>query len=66
MAADRSLVATSVKVGELELAHPIIAASGTAGHGAELSAYGDLSTLRKVVVVVLTAKQFAKQPMSIM
>ena len=62
MAADRSLVATSVKVGELELAHPIIAASGTAGHGAELSAYGDLSTLGAVVVKSLSAEAWAGNP----
>jgi len=62
MAADRTLVATSVKVGSLELAHPIIAASGTAGHGAELSAYGDLATLGAVVVKSLTAEAWAGNP----
>jgi dihydroorotate dehydrogenase (NAD+) catalytic subunit len=62
MAADRTVVATSVKVGSLELAHPIIAASGTAGHGAELSAYGDLSTLGAVVVKSLSAEAWAGNP----
>lgn len=62
MAANRSPIATSVKVGTLELAHPIIAASGTAGHGAELSAYGDLSRLGAVVVKSLSAEAWAGNP----
>ncbi len=40
----------STTVGELQLRSPILTASGTAGHGAELAAYVDLSRLGAVVV----------------
>jgi len=40
----------TTKVGSLTLASPIMTAAGTAGHGAELGAYFDLSTLGAVVV----------------
>ena len=40
----------STTVGSIELASPIMTAAGTAGHGAELAAYVDLSTLGAVVV----------------
>jgi dihydroorotate dehydrogenase (NAD+) catalytic subunit len=40
----------STKIGSIELPSPIMTASGTAGHGAELAAYVDLATLGAVVV----------------
>lgn len=40
----------STTVGSLDLPSPIMTAAGTAGHGAELSAFVDLSTLGAVVV----------------
>ena len=39
-----------VRVGSVELTHPVMAASGTAGHGAELSAYGALDSIGAIVV----------------
>ncbi|MEM7341965.1 MAG: dihydroorotate dehydrogenase, partial [Actinomycetota bacterium] len=40
----------STTVGSVEFPSPIMTASGTAGHGAELGAYVDLSSLGAVVV----------------
>ena len=42
-------------VGEVRLDNAIILASGTAGHGAELAGYGDLSQLGAVVTKSLAA-----------
>ncbi len=49
-AAAASTVDMSVMVGSVALANPVMTASGTAGHGAELAAYGDLAALGAVVV----------------
>jgi dihydroorotate dehydrogenase (NAD+) catalytic subunit len=46
----------AVKVGTVALPNPLMTASGTSGHGAELSAYFDLSRLGAVVVKSLSAK----------
>ncbi len=43
-------VDVSTTIGSVELSSPIMTAAGTAGHGAELSAYFDLSSLGAVVV----------------
>lgn len=43
------------KVGEVELAAAVMTASGTAGYGAELAAYGDLAALGAVVTKSLSA-----------
>lgn len=43
-------VDVSTMVGSVALTSPIMTAAGTAGHGAELAAYFDLSTLGAVVV----------------
>ncbi len=43
------------RVGTVALANPVMTASGTSGHGAELSAYGDLADLGAVVVKSLAA-----------
>jgi dihydroorotate dehydrogenase (NAD+) catalytic subunit len=45
----------STTVGSVALPAPILTASGTAGHGAELAAYGDLGDLGAVVVKSLSA-----------
>ncbi len=52
----------STRVGDLELSSPILTASGTAGHGAELSAYVDLSLLGGVVVKSLAHFACAGNP----
>ena len=46
----------AVAVGPVRLPSPVVAASGTAGHGAELAAYGELSALGAVVVKSLSAE----------
>lgn len=55
-------VDTRTKVGGVELPCPIVAASGTAGHGAELAAYGDLSLLGAVTVKSLSADPWPGNP----
>jgi dihydroorotate dehydrogenase (NAD+) catalytic subunit len=43
------------RVGSIELRNPVMTASGTAGHGAELAAYLDLSQLGAVVTKSVSA-----------
>jgi dihydroorotate dehydrogenase (NAD+) catalytic subunit len=50
------------RVGSVELANPIMTASGTAGHGDELSAYLDLGSLGAVVVKSLSADPWPGNP----
>ncbi len=52
----------TVSVGSVELANPVMTASGTAGYGTELSGYLDLSTLGAVVVKSLAAYEWAGNP----
>ena len=52
----------STKVGSVRLANPVMTASGTAGHGAELARYFDLSSLGAVVVKSLSAEPWAGNP----
>ncbi|HET9061236.1 MAG TPA: dihydroorotate dehydrogenase [Acidimicrobiales bacterium] len=52
----------SVSVGAVELPNPVMTASGTAGHGAELGAFMDLSALGAVVVKSLSAQAWAGNP----
>ncbi|HUC14943.1 MAG TPA: dihydroorotate dehydrogenase [Acidimicrobiales bacterium] len=52
----------TARVGELALPNPVMTASGTAGHGAELAAYFDLSALGAVVVKSLSAEPWAGNP----
>jgi dihydroorotate dehydrogenase (NAD+) catalytic subunit len=63
---DRSPVAgavdMAVTVGSVRLPNPIMTASGTAGHGAELAAYVDLSALGAVVVKSLHAGPWPGNP----
>ncbi len=47
------------RVGSIALANPIMTASGTAGHGAELAAYLDLADLGAVVVKSVSAEPWA-------
>ena len=52
----------SVRVGSVVLPNPVMTASGTAGHGAELARYVDLSALGAVVVKSLSAEAWAGNP----
>jgi dihydroorotate dehydrogenase (NAD+) catalytic subunit len=49
-------------VGEVVLINPVMTASGTSGHGAELGAYFDLSELGAVVVKSVSAKPWDGNP----
>ena len=51
-----------MRVGSVGLPNPVMTASGTAGHGAELAAYFDLSVLGAVVVKSLSAEPWAGNP----
>src|SRR4051794_24114544 len=55
-------VIRTVGVGSVTLPNPIMLASGTAGHGAELSRYVDLSALGAIVVKSLSATPYAGNP----
>jgi dihydroorotate dehydrogenase (NAD+) catalytic subunit len=50
-----SAVDLASRVGSVELPNPVLTASGTAGHGAELAGYLDLDRLGAVVVKSLSA-----------
>jgi dihydroorotate dehydrogenase (NAD+) catalytic subunit len=52
----------STRVGSVVLPNPIMTASGTGGHGAELSAYGSLAELGAVVVKSLSAEPWSGNP----
>jgi len=53
---------TGVTIGSVQLPAPVMTASGTAGHGAELAPYMDLSALGAVVVKSLAAFEWAGNP----
>lgn len=55
-------VDTRVRVGSIELPNPVMLASGTAGYGAELGEYLDLSSLGAVVTKSLAAYEWAGNP----
>jgi dihydroorotate dehydrogenase (NAD+) catalytic subunit len=55
-------VGLATRVGVLGLANPVMTASGTAGHGAELADYGALSELGAVVVKSLSFEPWAGNP----
>lgn len=57
-----SAVDLSTRVGSVHLPNPILTASGTSGHGAELEAYFPLSSLGAVVVKSLSAEPWAGNP----
>ncbi|HLY81710.1 MAG TPA: dihydroorotate dehydrogenase [Acidimicrobiales bacterium] len=52
----------TARVGSVTLPNPVMTASGTAGHGAELAAYMDLSTLGAVVVKSLSPEPWPGNP----
>lgn len=52
----------TTRVGPVELANPVMTASGTAGHGRELGAYMDLASLGAVVVKSLAADPWPGNP----
>jgi dihydroorotate dehydrogenase (NAD+) catalytic subunit len=52
----------TTRVGSVVLANPVMTASGTSGHGAELGAYLDLSALGAVVVKSLSPEAWAGNP----
>ena len=49
-------------IGSVTLPNPVLTASGTAGHGAELAPYVDLGALGAVVVKSLSAEPWAGNP----
>ena len=53
---------SAVQIGSLTLPAPVMTASGTAGHGAELAPYMDLSALGAVVVKSLAVYEWAGNP----
>jgi dihydroorotate dehydrogenase (NAD+) catalytic subunit len=55
-------VELGVTVGSVALPNPVMTASGTAGHGAELAPYLDLGSLGAVVVKSLHAEPWAGNP----
>ena len=52
----------TARIGSVVLPNPVMTASGTAGHGAELSRYVDLAGLGAVVVKSLSAEPWAGNP----
>jgi dihydroorotate dehydrogenase (NAD+) catalytic subunit len=52
----------AVTVGSVRLPNPVMTASGTAGHGAELAPYVDLGSLGAVVLKSLHAEPWAGNP----
>jgi dihydroorotate dehydrogenase (NAD+) catalytic subunit len=55
-------VELTTRVGSLALRGPVMTASGTAGHGAELAAHVDLAALGAVVVKSLSAEPWPGNP----
>ena len=53
---------TRVRVGSIELPNPVLLASGTAGYGAELSAYFDLASVGAVVTKSLAPFEWEGNP----
>jgi len=58
----RRKVDLSARVGSVLLPNPVMTAAGTSGHGSELGAYFDLSTLGAVVVKSLSAGPWDGNP----
>ena len=61
-AAMRESAGLGTRVGSVELPNPVMTASGTSGHGAELAEYGDLSQLGAVVVKSLSVEPWPGNP----
>ncbi len=62
MSRARPPVDLGTRVGSLALPNPIMTASGTSGHGAELAPYVELGSLGAVVVKSLSAEPFSGNP----
>ena len=58
----RARLDLTARVGDVVLPNPVMTASGTAGHGAELGAYVELASLGAVVVKSLSAQPWAGNP----
>jgi len=58
----RNTIDLSTSIGSVVLKNPVLTASGTSGHGAELAAYIDLSSLGAVVVKSLAAEPWPGNP----
>lgn len=58
----RAKVDLGTQVGSVEMPNPVMTAAGTAGHGAELARYLDLSSLGATVVKSLSAEPWAGNP----
>lgn len=58
----RAVVDLVSQVGSVCLGGPVLTASGTSGHGAELGSYFDLSVLGAVVVKSMSAEAWAGNP----
>ncbi len=58
----RPAATLATSVGSVALANPVLTASGTSGHGTELSEYGDLGQLGAVVVKSLSVEPWAGNP----
>ena len=56
------IAALPTRVGSVELRNPVMTASGTAGHGAELATYVDLAGLGAVVTKSVSADPWAGNP----
>ncbi len=54
--------ALATRVGTVELPNPVLTASGTSGHGTELSDYGVLRELGAVVVKSLSVEPWPGNP----
>jgi len=62
MSTRRGTVDLTTLIGSVELPNPVMTASGTSGHGAELAAYFDLAALGAVVVKSLSADPWPGNP----
>lgn len=62
MTTRRAAVDLTTIIGSVTLPNPVMTASGTAGHGAELAPYLDLGSLGAVVVKSLSAEAWAGNP----
>jgi dihydroorotate dehydrogenase (NAD+) catalytic subunit len=58
----RRAATLATSVGSIALPNPVLTASGTSGHGIELSAYGALDRLGAVVVKSLSVEPWAGNP----
>jgi dihydroorotate dehydrogenase (NAD+) catalytic subunit len=61
-AAARRGAGLATRIGAVELANPVMTASGTSGHGSELADYGALADLGAVVVKSLAAEPWPGNP----